>query len=81
MMLWLMTIMRYVFDELHLERLGSIMIEYNDSIASVTEKCGWKVEGRLRKYFYRKGRYWDAIVHSITKDDYISLINNSKYWE
>ena len=77
-----MAIMRYAFDELHLERLDGGMIEYNtQSIRTYCEKCGWKEEGRRRNWYFRKGRYWDNVIVGITKDDYFASVAQSKYWE
>jgi len=74
--------MRYAFDELHFERLDIEIIEYNTaSIRHICEKCGGKEEGRMRNWFFRKGRYWDKIIVGITKDDYAAFIARTKYWE
>lgn len=77
-----MAIARYAFDELHLERLGGPLIEYNVvALNMITKKCGWKVEGRERNWYFRKGRYWDSLVMGITRDDYHALVAQNKYWE
>jgi len=76
-----MATMRYSFDELHLERLDGSIIEYNSlSYSFYCNKLGWKVEGRRRNYYYRKGRYWDQLVVGITKDDYKCLVDETNYW-
>jgi RimJ/RimL family protein N-acetyltransferase len=78
----IMTIMRYAFEELHLQRLDGSMIEYNAiSLNIYLNKCGWKEEGRARQWYFRKNRYWDKILVGVTRDDYHSLIENTKYWE
>lgn len=45
-----MAIMRYAFDELQLNRLDGSWLEYNIVSQKLYEKCGWKIEGRYRKY-------------------------------
>jgi RimJ/RimL family protein N-acetyltransferase len=78
----IMTIMRYVFEELHFERLDSSMIEYNiPSVNVYCQNCGWHQEGRMRNWFFRKGRYWDKIIVGVTRDDYVALVSKLKYWE
>jgi RimJ/RimL family protein N-acetyltransferase len=78
----IMTIMRYTFEELHLERLDGSMIEYNDiSLNIYLKKCGWKEEGRQRNWYFRKNRYWDKIIVGVTRDDYFELVKKNKYWE
>lgn len=78
----IMTIMRYAFEELHLERLDSSMIEYNTvSLEIYCNKCGWKEEGRMSRWYFRKNRYWDKIIAGITRQDYFDLISMNKYWD
>lgn len=77
-----MAVERYAFEELHFERLDGSVIEYNNiGLGMITKHCGWKEEGRLRKWYYRKGLYWDKILVGITRDDYYELIANNKYWK
>jgi RimJ/RimL family protein N-acetyltransferase len=76
-----MAVMRYAFDELHLERLDGDIIEYNEaSIRLYVGKCGWKEEGRLRRWHFRKGRYWDKVIVGVTRDDYAALAKATNYW-
>jgi len=78
----IMTIMKYAFEELHFERLDSSIIEYNDSSKKFyCEKCGWREEGRLRNWYWRKNRYWDKIVIGITRKDYFDLVDKNHYWD
>lgn len=79
----IMATMRYAFEEMNLERLDGSMIEYNKAslAAYCGSKLGWKEEGRRRNYFFRKGRYWDQVIVGITKQDYLDLIEKTKYWE
>ena len=78
----IMTIMRYAFEELHLERLDGSMISYNDiSLNIYQKKCGWKEEGRQRNWYFRKNRYWDKILVGITRKDYFDVLNQSNYWD
>lgn len=76
-----MTIMRYAFDALRLERLDSDIIE--DNAAShrfYVGKCGWREEGRQRGWHFREGRRWDRILIGVTRQDYADLIAESDYW-
>ena len=72
-----MTIMRYAFHEMGLERLDGDMIEYNErSIDFYVRKCGWKIEGTRPSWYYRDGRRWDKVIVGITRqqyDDFTSL--------
>lgn len=78
----IMAIMRYAFEELHLERLDGSMIEYNTaSLRTYCGKCGWKEEGRLRNWYFRRGRYWDKILVGVTRQDYEALVADDHYWD
>jgi RimJ/RimL family protein N-acetyltransferase len=77
-----MTIMKYAFEELGLQRLDGSMIEYNEaSLKLYLGKCGWKEEGRQRNWYFRKNRFWDRILVGVTKSDYEELIAANKYFE
>ena len=77
-----MTIMRYAFDELGLNRLDGDMISTNKlSINFYTKRCGWEIEGVKKDWFYRNGEYHDKIVVGITKENYRKLIDKTKYWD
>ena len=78
----IMTMMRYAFEELGLERLDGSMIEYNEaSLAVYTRKCAWKEEGRQRNYYFRQNRYWDKIIVGVTRTDYFALVEENGYWD
>lgn len=78
----IMAVMRYAFEELHLERLDSTIIEYNEASVNVyVNKCGWKIEGRQKRWYFRKNRYWDRIIVGVTRDDYDALIQQTDYWK
>ncbi|MES2779626.1 MAG: GNAT family protein [Bacteroidota bacterium] len=71
-----MTVMKFAFEELGLNRLDGSMIEYNTaSLKMYIEKCGWKEEGRQRNWYFRNNRTWDRIVVGVTKEDYMELKN------
>lgn len=76
-----MTIQRYAFEELGLERLDGSVIEYNNAgLGFITKHCGWKEEGRQRNWYFRKNKFWDRIIVGITREDYFSLISEKDYW-
>lgn len=77
----IMAISRYSFEELGLMRLDGSMIEYNEASINAYLKCGWKIEGRKKNYYFRKNQWWDHIIVGITKEDYFDLIKTNNYWE
>lgn len=76
-----MAAMRYAFDELGLERLDGDIIEFNEASHRLyVGKCGWKEEGRQRRWHYRQGQFWDRILVGVTREDYAALTETSGYW-
>lgn len=76
-----MTMNRYAFDELGLNRLDSTIISYNESSLFVyLERCGWKKEGVKKNAYFRKNQWWDEIIVGITKVDYDLFIKENNYW-
>jgi len=76
-----MTIARFAFEELGLRRLDTTVISYNKpSIGVYTEKCGWKIEGVKKNYYFRKSQWWDQFIVGITQDDYLQLVKENGYW-
>jgi RimJ/RimL family protein N-acetyltransferase len=76
-----MAINRFAFEELGLNRLDTTIIANNHpSIALYTKKCGWKVEGIKKKYYFRRNEWWDQLVVGITREDYFQLLKKNDYW-
>ncbi|WP_201615692.1 GNAT family N-acetyltransferase [Psychrobacter urativorans] len=77
----LMSIMRYVFKELGLNRIESYVIEYNTrSLGFHTKKCGWKIEGKKTESIYRNGRFHDQVLIGITHQQYDEFMEKNDYW-
>ena len=77
-----MAITRFAFEELGLNRLDTTIISYNKpSIGVYTEKCGWKIEGMKKNYYFRKNHWWDQLIVGITREDYFQLIQENNYWD
>ncbi len=75
------TLMRYAFEELGLNRLDGDMIDYNKvSINFYEKKCGWVTEGIKEGWFYRNGKFHDKVVVGITKARYHEFVQSINYW-
>jgi RimJ/RimL family protein N-acetyltransferase len=75
------SIMRYAFEELGLNRLDGSMIDYNEPSKKLyLNKCGWKIEGTQRGWYWRKNQHWDKVMVGVTRDDYFKLIKETDYW-
>ena len=78
----IMAINKFAFEELGLNRMDTTIISYNEaSIGVYTKKCGWKIEGIKKTYYFRKNQWWDQVVVGITKEDYFDLIKENNYWD
>ena len=76
-----LTIMRYAFKELGLNRLSGEILDYNNrSIGLSTKKCGWKIEGRRAEATYRDGKYHDQVLIGITHKQYDEFMKVNDYW-
>ena len=75
-----MTLMRYAFDELRLNRINGSALAYNKASLRVCEKVGFKVEGTQRHAVYKNGEFVDVIMMGCLKSDYEALIKENQYW-
>lgn len=76
-----MTLMRYAFDELRLNRVNGSALAYNKASLRVCEKVGFKIEGTQRQAVYKDGKFIDLILMGCLKSDYEALIAENHYWE
>ncbi len=68
----------YGFDKLNLETIYlGVNAENQGAIASY-EKAGFVREGIRRRLIYRNGRYYDALMMSILRDEYLASAAESK---
>jgi RimJ/RimL family protein N-acetyltransferase len=63
-------LVRHAFETLNLNRVWLIVYEDNLRGIRAYEKVGFQKEGVLRQYIFRAGRYWDAIVMAILRQDW-----------
>jgi RimJ/RimL family protein N-acetyltransferase len=54
----------YAFNTVGLERLQVFVIDWTQAPAKVLQHCGFELEGRLRRYVLRDGRYGDALLYA-----------------
>jgi len=76
-----MTLMRYAFEELRLNRINGSALSYNKASLRVCEKVGFKVEGTQRQAVFKNGKYHDLIIMGCLKSDYEELISSNHYWD
>ncbi len=59
------TLLRFAFDELNLHRVQLRVYEYNERAIRCYQKCGFRMEGRLRSKHFHRGVYHDELVMGI----------------
>ena len=64
--------LRYAFTELNLHRVSLSVFEYNPRALRSYKKAGFVVEGRLRQWINREGRYWDLIFMGILREEWLA---------
>ena len=65
------SILRYAFQELNLNRVYATVLDHNEASLRLHARCGYVVEGTLRKSVYKRGEYHDEIQLAILKNDYL----------
>jgi len=76
-----MAMLKYIFDELQLNRTDSEVIEYNKASIKLLEKLGYKLEGVRRNYIYKNGKYYDLLLYGLLKEEYYETVKRLKYWK
>lgn len=77
---WL-TLMRYCFEELRLNRVTGSALVYNLASQKVCERVGFQREGLARQAVYKNGQYHDVILYGCLRSDYEALVAANHYWE
>jgi RimJ/RimL family protein N-acetyltransferase len=62
----------HAFQDLGLQRLYATVLADNKAVVRMNEKCGFVVEGRLRRHIFKDGKFRDALILGICADDYFS---------
>ena len=76
-----MTLFKYAFEELRLNRINGSALQYNAISLHVTQKVGFKQEGIQRQAVYKNGKYEDVVMLGILKEDYYQKVQELKYWD
>lgn len=70
-------VLKFVFEELNLNRLQLEVFSHNKRGIRAYEKTGFKKEGVLRDSLYYNGKFSDEIIMSILKIEYEEYISNN----
>ena len=75
-----MTLLKYAFYELRLNRINGSVLGYNPASIKATSKVGFKQEGIMRQCVYKNGVYHDVILLGVLKSDYEQVVTDTDYW-
>lgn len=64
-------LMDFIFTQMNINKIRLIVYSYNKAALKCYEKCGFKIEGILRKEIYRDGKYFDKISMGILREEYL----------
>lgn len=62
-------LVKYAFHDLGLVRLYSPILEDNEPSIRMFEKCGFVLEGKLRKHAFKDGRLKDVLVMGLVAEN------------
>jgi RimJ/RimL family protein N-acetyltransferase len=68
-----MILLNYAFNTLNLHTVSSSAIAFNKRSIGYNTHCGYKVEGVCRSRIFRSGRYWDRVMLSVMKKDWLPI--------
>lgn len=68
----MVVLLRYLFDEMNINRVGLYVDVGNHRALRSYEKCGFSREGVVRQYRFKDGRYLDSVQMSILQQDWAS---------
>lgn len=66
-----MALLQYAFDTLNLRKIMSQVKAFNERSVAYSLKCGYKIEGRLRRQHFAFGRYWDEVILGLFRSDWL----------
>lgn len=68
-----MLLLDYAFNSLNLRKIGSRVYGFNARSKAYSEKCGYRVEGVLKKEVFKNGRFHDLIMMAVFREDWEPL--------
>jgi RimJ/RimL family protein N-acetyltransferase len=60
-------ITEYGFKKYRLKRIIAYVVTFNKPSARLLEKCGYKLEGVLKKHRLKNGKYYDDYLYALTR--------------
>ena len=64
-------VLSFAFETLNLNRVEAACLPDNAASRALLEKCGFREEGRARKYLRINGMWQDHVLYGILREDWI----------
>lgn len=74
-----LNIMKYVFDNMNINKLCCEVFTSNDKVIKIHEKYGSKVEGVLRKHIFKNGEFHDIVTMGVLNDEWKVIKDNINF--
>jgi RimJ/RimL family protein N-acetyltransferase len=72
----LQTLFRHGFDDWNLHSIWGETFDGNPALSLFTDKLGMIYEGTRRHFYFKNGKYLDALIISITEDEFRERCNS-----
>jgi len=66
----LLAVIHYCFVDLGLNRIGAEIYAYNTRSLALFKKLGFKREGVLRQFVYKKGKFEDEYIYGLLREEW-----------
>jgi RimJ/RimL family protein N-acetyltransferase len=57
-------LMKFIFEDMNMNKIRLSVFSFNERAKRCYEKCGFQVEGILKKEIFKEGKYYDEIIMS-----------------
>jgi len=68
-----MSLLNYAFNSLNLRKICSNVYAFNQRSVAYSLRCGYQIEGRLKKHIFKNGRFHDQVMLAVFKEDWLPL--------
>ncbi len=65
-----MMVLKFVFEERNIERVFAYVLEDNNASLKMHEKCGYQIEGLMRRSVFKSGKYHNQYLLSVLKEEF-----------
>jgi len=71
-----LNVLKYVFDELLLNKLCCEVFEWNSLAIKTHKRCGFKVEGICREHVWKRGQFHNIFIMAILRKEWYQEVKN-----